>query len=153
MFPINKPIISSSHPHPHPRPYPPISSPSLNNYLTTMYPSFLRFTLTLTFIFTLLSPILCTQAPTTNLTPTTIPIAVGLHGALSFSPNSTSASVGDILEFRFFNGSAPHSVVSGPFGTPCLPGSGGFFSGYLEGVWFFPFLLFPPPKFTVTFFF
>ncbi|PSS18529.1 hypothetical protein M430DRAFT_35038 [Amorphotheca resinae ATCC 22711] len=98
-----------------------------------MYPSFLRFTLTLTFIFTLLSPILCTQAPTTNLTPTTIPIAVGLHGALSFSPNSTSASVGDILEFRFFNGSAPHSVVSGPFGTPCLPGSGGFFSGYLEG--------------------
>jgi len=35
------------------------------------------------------------------------------------------------LEFRFYPGG--HSVVSGSFDTPCVPNTGAFFSGYIDG--------------------
>lgn len=37
------------------------------------------------------------------------------------------------LNFHFYNGSGGHSVVSGPFSSPCEPGTDAFFSGYIEG--------------------
>lgn len=55
-------------------------------------------------------------------------IDVGEDG-LSFSPNTTSAAVGDTLEFHFY---APaHSVSQSSFDSPCVPLSNGtgFWSG------------------------
>jgi plastocyanin len=58
---------------------------------------------------------------------TTIPIKVG-NGQLTFDPSSTTAQVGDVLEFHFFPRN--HSVVQGSFDQACNPLSGGFFSGF-----------------------
>ncbi|KAH8816034.1 Cupredoxin [Xylogone sp. PMI_703] len=61
----------------------------------------------------------------------TIDINVGQTG-LSFSPNSVTAQVGDVLQFHFFPGG--HSVVQGDFANPCQPSSSSaFFSGNLPG--------------------
>lgn len=59
-----------------------------------------------------------------------IPIDVG-KVPLTFSPNITTASQGDVLEFTFF--SKNHSVVQGPFTSPCSVGSltPSFFSGFM----------------------
>ncbi|KAI5456942.1 Cupredoxin [Mariannaea sp. PMI_226] len=58
----------------------------------------------------------------------TIKVEVG-KGGLQFSPNSIKAAKGDTVEFHF---DGAHSVVSGPFASPCTPASsGGFFSGPL----------------------
>jgi len=48
----------------------------------------------------------------------TIPITVGKDDLLEFSPNSTTAAVGDVLEFKFY--AKNHTVTQGPFSTPCL---------------------------------
>ncbi|KAK5653265.1 hypothetical protein OQA88_9164 [Cercophora sp. LCS_1] len=58
----------------------------------------------------------------------TITIAVGKDN-FSFSPNSVTASQGDIIQYQFF---APnHSVIMGDFATPCSPAkTGGFNSGF-----------------------
>jgi plastocyanin len=58
-------------------------------------------------------------------------VNVGQSG-LSFSPNSISAAVGDIVQFTFFPGG--HSATQGAFDTPCNPGSvsNGFFSGFVD---------------------
>lgn len=58
----------------------------------------------------------------------TIPIEVGSMG-LSYNPNTTTAEVGDVLEFSFFP--RTHNVVQGSFETPCDTGSVKmpFFSG------------------------
>jgi hypothetical protein len=37
------------------------------------------------------------------------------------------------LEFHFYSGSGGHSVVSSSFDSPCVPNTGGFFSGYIPG--------------------
>jgi len=59
----------------------------------------------------------------------TIAVNVGQNG-LAYSPNSISASVGDVLQFTFFP--TNHSVVMGDFGNPCAPAAtGGFFSGFM----------------------
>jgi plastocyanin len=55
---------------------------------------------------------------------------VGGMGGPKFSPNSTTADVGDTLEFHFIG--TPHTVVQGDFNTPCHLGSSnstGFYSG------------------------
>jgi plastocyanin len=56
-------------------------------------------------------------------------VDVGKNG-LAFTPNSTAAAVGDIVEFHFFP--KAHSVVQTGFAAPCqfnLPN--GFFSGFM----------------------
>jgi len=51
------------------------------------------------------------------------------ESGLTFSPNSLTAAEGDWLIFEFMP--ANHSVVSGPFTTPCQPAaSGGFYAGF-----------------------
>jgi len=64
-----------------------------------------------------------------NTAAITIVINAGQNG-LTFSPNSASANVGDILEFHFFG--TIHTAVQGDFSTPCQMGSlmgSGFNSG------------------------
>jgi plastocyanin len=55
-------------------------------------------------------------------------IFVGKEG-LSFSPDTTTAAVGDSLVFHFYPG---HTVAQGSFDSPCNPQSGGFFSGSIS---------------------
>lgn len=50
----------------------------------------------------------------------TIPIEVGSMG-LAYSPNSTEAAVGDVLEFSFYPRN--HNVVQGSFNSPCAVGA------------------------------
>jgi plastocyanin len=52
-------------------------------------------------------------------------IYVGKDG-LSFTPDTTTAAVGDSLVFHFYPG---HTVAQGSFDSPCTPASGGFYSG------------------------
>jgi len=62
----------------------------------------------------------------------TIVIDVGKQG-LTFSPESSTADVGDTLEFHFFN--TFHTAVQGDFDTPCQEGSlsdTGFNSGPIK---------------------
>lgn len=61
-----------------------------------------------------------------------ITIAVGQDG-LVFSPETSTANVGDILNFHFYESTGPHSVVRGDFDSPCTPSSTTFFSGLLDG--------------------
>lgn len=64
-----------------------------------------------------------------TMAATTIRIDVGQNG-LSFTPNTVTAAVGDILEYHFHP--PMHSVVQGDFGSPCQPAkSGGFYSGFV----------------------
>ena len=54
-------------------------------------------------------------------------IAVG-KGGLHFKPNTTTAAVGDTVEFSFWP--KEHSVAVGAFANPCQAATtGGFFSG------------------------
>jgi len=62
----------------------------------------------------------------------TINITVGEGASLKFNPDSVTAAVGDVLEFHFYPGSGAHSVVSGPFATPCQPANDSFFSDYIN---------------------
>lgn len=49
---------------------------------------------------------------------------------LEFSPSSTTAEIGDVLEFHFYPRN--HSVAQGFYANPCQPAqAGGFFSGYV----------------------
>lgn len=67
-------------------------------------------------------------APVT-MAAATIRIDAGLNG-LAFTPDSTKANVGDVLEFHFHP--INHSVVMGDKNHPCAPAaSGGFFSGFM----------------------
>ncbi|KAL1906087.1 hypothetical protein Sste5344_008198 [Sporothrix stenoceras] len=59
---------------------------------------------------------------------TTISIAVGESG-LSFTPNSVSAGIGDVLLFSFYPRN--HSVALGSWDKGCAPSAGGFFSGFI----------------------
>jgi plastocyanin len=54
-------------------------------------------------------------------------VTVG-DGGLKFTPNSTIASVGDVVEFHYYPKN--HSVVQSGFSNPCMSTSG-FFSGYI----------------------
>jgi plastocyanin len=59
----------------------------------------------------------------------TIKITAGGTG-LYFSPTTTTAAKGDVLEFHFVPRN--HSVVAGDFNNPCQPAAaGGFFSGFV----------------------
>jgi plastocyanin len=56
-------------------------------------------------------------------------ISVGQGGQLKFSPDSITAKVGDLVEFKFVDDG--HSVALGDFSNPCQPkDSSAFFSGY-----------------------
>jgi len=59
----------------------------------------------------------------------TITIDVG-KGGLVFSPDSSTAQVGDTLEFHFF--SSLHTAVQGDFNKPCGRAAGGFNSGPIK---------------------
>lgn len=59
-------------------------------------------------------------------TAKTVVIDVGQSG-LTFSPDSSTADVGDTLEFHFFG--SIHSAVQGDFATPCQMSASGFDSG------------------------
>jgi hypothetical protein len=64
----------------------------------------------------------------------TIQIDVGKSG-LVFSPDTSTADVGDTLEFHFY--SAFHTAVQGDFSTPCQRGSlesTGFNSGPINNM-------------------
>ncbi|TVY78356.1 putative GPI-anchored cupredoxin, partial [Lachnellula suecica] len=62
-----------------------------------------------------------------------IDIRVGQNGTIKFVPDSMMADVGDTLRYHFYNGSGPHSVVSGSLANPCMPEIGSLFSDYIEG--------------------
>lgn len=70
----------------------------------------------------------------TQLRSTILTTTVGNTG-INFTPNSTTAAVGDILAFHFYTGTGPHSVVRSTFNSPCAPevGAAEFYSGYLVG--------------------
>lgn len=54
--------------------------------------------------------------------------SVKVGPALTFSPDTVSAAVGDWVEFTFTSG---HSVAQSSFDSPCVPLSGGgFYSGF-----------------------
>jgi plastocyanin len=77
----------------------------------------------------MLMKLLLAAAAASQATATTTIINVGQNG-LAFSPNSVTASVGDILEFHFFAGD--HSAGLADFSSPCKPSAnGGFFSGFM----------------------
>ncbi|KAK3389917.1 extracellular serine-rich protein [Podospora didyma] len=60
-----------------------------------------------------------------------IRIDVGLT-PLTFTPNTTTAKVGDYLEYHFHT-ATQHSVVAGDFASPCTPAkTGGFYSGFFS---------------------
>jgi plastocyanin len=50
---------------------------------------------------------------------------VGNNGALSFSPDTTKASVGDIVDFYFH---LLHSIIRGDLSNPCAAAKTGGFS-------------------------
>jgi plastocyanin len=56
----------------------------------------------------------------------TITINVGESG-LTFTPDTTTADIGDTIEFHFF--ASLHSAVQGDFNNPCQRASSGFNSG------------------------
>jgi plastocyanin len=61
----------------------------------------------------------------------TIKINVG-QGGLTFTPDSVTAAVGDVLEFKFVGGN--HDAVAGDFARPCQPAATpGFASGNITG--------------------
>jgi len=56
-------------------------------------------------------------------------VDVGKNG-LAFTPNSTAAGIGDIVEFHYFP--KDHSVVQTSFGAPCQFNlTNPFFSGFM----------------------
>lgn len=60
---------------------------------------------------------------------TTHTILVGQSG-LTFTPNTTYASINDKVQFIFYPQN--HNVVQGPYSTPCLSGDDtGFYSGFV----------------------
>lgn len=85
---------------------------------------------------------------TSSTASATHTVAVGADG-FNFSPSQLNASVGDIIEYRFYPQN--HSVARAAYGQPCIPyeytaaGRIGFWSG------FFPvqLVLTDPPKFQV----
>ena len=77
---------------------------------------------TLTFL-----PALLALLPTTLASGTTHTITVG--PSLTFTPNTTHASPGDVLEFHFFPGK--HNVAQSLFSTPCAYKPEGFYSGFI----------------------
>ncbi|TVY84923.1 putative GPI-anchored cupredoxin [Lachnellula suecica] len=67
-------------------------------------------------------------APSPSIPSNVHIISVGKDG-LSFSPNTTTAAVGEAIQFEFYP--PAHSVAQSAFASPCTPlGNGtGFFSG------------------------
>ncbi len=59
------------------------------------------------------------SVPTSTAEATTFDIDVGAEGALLFSPETLTASVGDTLNFHFYP--LNHSVVQSSFSAPCEP--------------------------------
>jgi plastocyanin len=51
------------------------------------------------------------------------------EAGLSFTPNTTTAAVGDTLTFHFYPGR--HNVVQGSFDAPCNFTSDAFYSGFI----------------------
>jgi hypothetical protein len=49
---------------------------------------------------------------------------------LRYSPNVTTAAVGDTVVFHFWPG--PHDVVQGDYNSPCNPAKGAFYSGFIS---------------------
>jgi plastocyanin len=77
----------------------------------------------------MLKTLLFTVIAASQATAATIKINAAQNG-LTFTPNTVTAQVGDVLEYHFFGGA--HSVVQGDFTNPCKPvSSGGFFSGFM----------------------
>lgn len=57
-------------------------------------------------------------------------ITMGENGIAQYKPDSVTANVGDTIKFI---GHGDHTVVSGPFGTPCEYNENSYFwSGYLD---------------------
>jgi plastocyanin len=74
----------------------------------------------------MLSILLSAALAVSHATATTIRVDVGK--GLTFTPNSITAAVGDVLEFHFLGGE--HDVARGDFSKPCEPAAdGGFYSG------------------------
>ena len=67
-----------------------------------------------------------------TVTSKTVVINAGQSG-FTFSPDSATADVGDVVEFHFFG--SIHTAVQGDFTTPCQMGSlmgSGFDSGSID---------------------
>jgi plastocyanin len=62
---------------------------------------------------------------------TTHDVQVGING-LAYTPNITTAAVGDTITFHFYpGGPGGHNVVQGSFDSPCTFLNGGFYSGFI----------------------
>jgi plastocyanin len=74
--------------------------------------------------------LLASAAMVTLAEAATLRVDVGL-GGLKFTPNSTAAAVGDIVEFHFHPQN--HSVVQSSFDSPCNFGTvaNPIFSGFM----------------------
>jgi plastocyanin len=59
-------------------------------------------------------------------------VMVGGSAGLVYTPNSISASVGDMVVFQFMSNN--HTATQSPFATPCIPLAGGFDSGFMPNV-------------------
>jgi len=58
-------------------------------------------------------------------------VQVGING-LAYTPNITTAAVGDAITFHFYpGGPGGHNVVQGSFDSPCTFLNGGFYSGFI----------------------
>jgi plastocyanin len=74
--------------------------------------------------------------PTYTLGEVTVHLVTVGNNSHAFSPNSITATPGDIISFSFWPGG--HSVIHSEFGYPCVPfedvhdGQGGFFSGTMN---------------------
>jgi len=80
----------------------------------------------------MLSTILATALLALGANAASHSIDVGENG-IKFDPETTTAAIGDTLEFHFYSGTGGHSVVEGSFASPCQPATNGFFSGYIPG--------------------
>ncbi|EIW68776.1 hypothetical protein TREMEDRAFT_63235 [Tremella mesenterica DSM 1558] len=67
----------------------------------------------------------------TSVLGATQTIQVGANGALTFTPPSINASVGDTVDFQFVSGD--HTVTQSTFAAPCSPMANGFNSGFMPG--------------------
>ncbi|KAK0625077.1 hypothetical protein B0T17DRAFT_608125 [Bombardia bombarda] len=88
--------------------------------------------------FSLSKLALVAAAFVSQVTATTVRIDVSTDGdagptRLVFTPNTTTAAVGDVLEYHYHG--ATHSVAMSDFDSPCNPAkTGGFFSGVFSTV-------------------
>lgn len=77
--------------------------------------------------FTLASATLAIAAAATSASAATFQVEVG-NGGLTFSPNTVTANVGDVVNFVYYPKN--HTVTQSSFAAPCQPLANGIDSGF-----------------------